>query len=420
MPSLTQWWTGFNSPPVLYLLPLFFFGSDSFLRRTHASLYSVRDIRIRGTRRSCTVHPPDQLKLDKNLSGGRGIKIHAASAGCVRYTHRIRRRGRPGMQRWVGQTNSVKVKLKFNLFKVQGCMWVQRVGTSEQFQRALSKARKERTRTSTGTVGLGQEGSSAIEQVGLAFSSCCDWGGEAATGYVQAVGARARLAVRCGEDEEAAEDGDDGGGVELRAGTKLSQLDVQLPRARAYERRDGDAPASPRAAYPGASGIAGVVVVGGVIRIRARQRLAAPMHHSYRALRKRVRVLVYASVELRHGGGRDERREECARELVAEKEEAVGEGGACEASEEQGHSDESGEGGGESGARGNASGAEVEARSYCAARGRPEQRRVDAGRGLGRSGGLEGEPPPPHDERRRALLELAEHQAHAGGAARSA
>jgi hypothetical protein len=54
---------------------------------------------------------------------------------------------------------------------------------------------------------------------------------------------------------------------------------------------------------------------------------------------------------------------------VAEKEEAVGEGGACEASDEQGHSDESGEGGGEPGAQVNASGAE-EARSYCAARGR--------------------------------------------------
>jgi hypothetical protein len=48
----------------------------------------------------------------------------------------------------------------------------------------------------------------------------------------------------------------------------------------------------------------------------------------------------------------------------------VGEGGACEASDEQGHSDESGEGGGEPGAQVNASGAEVEARSYCAARGR--------------------------------------------------
>jgi hypothetical protein len=48
----------------------------------------------------------------------------------------------------------------------------------------------------------------------------------------------------------------------------------------------------------------------------------------------------------------------------------VGEGGVCEASDEQGHSDESGsnsgEGGGEPGAQVNASGAEIEARSYCA------------------------------------------------------
>ncbi|KAJ7323601.1 hypothetical protein DFH08DRAFT_887458 [Mycena albidolilacea] len=80
--------------------------------------------------------------------------------------------------------------------------------------------------------------------------------------------------------------------------------------ARAYERRDVDAAASPRAAYSGASGVAGVVVVGGVIRIRARQRLAAPVHHPYRALRERVRVLVYAlpvQRGVRHGGGRDER-----------------------------------------------------------------------------------------------------------------
>ncbi|KAJ7756740.1 hypothetical protein B0H14DRAFT_3166273 [Mycena olivaceomarginata] len=172
--------------------------------------------------------------------------------------------------------------------------------------------------------------------------------------------------------------------VALGLPAQLSQLDVQLPRARAYERRDGDAAASPRPTYPGARGVAGVVV-GGVIRIRTRQRLAAPMHHPYRALRERVRILVYALPIER--GVRDERREECERELVAEKEEAVGEGGACEASDEQGHSDESGEGGGEKGAQVNASGAEVEARSYCAARGRPEQRRVDPGRGLDRSGG---------------------------------
>jgi hypothetical protein len=59
---------------------------------------------------------------------------------------------------------------------------------------------------------------------------------------------------------------------------------------------------------------------------------------------------------------------------VADLEEAVGEGGACEASDEQGHSDESGsesgEGGGQPGAQVNASGTEVEARSYYAARGR--------------------------------------------------
>jgi hypothetical protein len=50
---------------------------------------------------------------------------------------------------------------------------------------------------------------------------------------------------------------------------------------------------------------------------------------------------------------------------VAEKEEAAGEGGACEASDEQGHSDESGESGGESGAQVNASGAEVDAHAHC-------------------------------------------------------
>jgi hypothetical protein len=83
---------------------------------------------------------------------------------------------------------------------------------------------------------------------------------------------------------------------------------------------------------------------------------------------------------------------------VAEKEEAVGEGGACEASDESGS--ESGEGGGEPGAQVNASGAEVEARSLVLRREgevRPEQRRVDAGRGLGQSGSgtWKGEPPPP-------------------------
>ncbi|KAJ7690283.1 hypothetical protein B0H14DRAFT_3665954 [Mycena olivaceomarginata] len=144
--------------------------------------------------------------------------------------------------------------------------------------------------------------------------------------------------------------------VDLGLPAQLSQLDVQLPRARAYERRDGDAADSPRAAYPGASGVAGVVV--GVIRIRARQRLAAPMHHPYRALRKRAGMNKYRQSELEY-------REECESELVAEKEEAAGEGGACEASDEQGHSDESGEGGGESGAQVNASGAEVDADARC-------------------------------------------------------
>ncbi|KAJ7802730.1 hypothetical protein B0H14DRAFT_2891195, partial [Mycena olivaceomarginata] len=151
-------------------------------------------------------------------------------------------------------------------------------------------------------------------------------------GYVRAVGARVSF--------DAAADGDGGGGVELKVKfssrkmpessiscssgsssfpaancvganstlvdlglpAQLSQLDVQLPRARAYEGRDGDAAASPRAAYSGASGVAGVVV-GGV-------RLAAPIHHLYRALRGRVRVLVYAlpiERRVRHGGGRDER-----------------------------------------------------------------------------------------------------------------
>ncbi|KAJ7787769.1 hypothetical protein B0H14DRAFT_3579016 [Mycena olivaceomarginata] len=212
--------------------------------------------------------------------------------------------------------------------------------------------------------------------------------------------------------------------VDLGLPAQLSQLDVQLPRARAYERRDGDAPASPRAAYPGASGVAGVVV-GGVVRIRARQRLAAPMHHPHRALRKRVRVLVYAlPIErgVRHGGGRDERVRAVGAGVAGGLREGAGrrEGGGggrgrgvrgVGDSDEQGHSDESGsesgEGSGEPGAQVNASGAEVETRSYCAARG-----------SLGRSGSgtWEGEPPPPHDERRCALLELVEHQAHAGGA----
>jgi hypothetical protein len=68
--------------------------------------------------------------------------------------------------------------------------------------------------------------------------------------------------------------------IDLGLLAQLSQFDVQLPRPRAYERRDGDAATSPRAAYSGASGVAGVVV-GGVIPIRTRQRLAAPMYHSY-------------------------------------------------------------------------------------------------------------------------------------------
>ncbi|KAJ7323576.1 hypothetical protein DFH08DRAFT_1029136 [Mycena albidolilacea] len=247
------------------------------------------------------------------------------------------------------------------------------VGTSERFQKASSKARQdkegayknERLRLQLGwgkkdhadndrLSGNGEPGRPRT----LAMRPWRD--GEAAMGYIRAVGARARPAVpvRCGEDEEPfgarvidflfflilvlstelrrhALDL-----VDLGLPAQLSQLDVQLPRARAYERRDGDTAGSPRAAYPGASGVAGVVV-GGVIRICAQQRLAAPMHHSYRALRERVRVLVYAhSVVLRH----------------AEKE-----GGACEASDEQGHSDESGEGGGDSGAQVNASGAEVDA-----------------------------------------------------------
>ncbi|KAJ7695623.1 hypothetical protein B0H14DRAFT_2650427 [Mycena olivaceomarginata] len=197
--------------------------------------------------------------------------------------------------------------------------------------------------------------------------------------------------------------------IDLGLPVQLSQLDVQLPRARAYERRDGDTAASPRAAYPGARGVA--------------RRLAAPMHHPHCALRERVRVLVYAlPIErgVRHGGGRDERREDCARELVAEKEEAVGEGGACEASDEQGHSDESGEGGGEQGAQMNLSGGGGRGALVLRREGqvRPEQRRVDAGRGadaLGRRTGTWKGGPPPHDERCRAVLELAEHQAHARG-----
>jgi hypothetical protein len=110
-----------------------------------------------------------------------------------------------------------------------------------------------------------------------------------------------------------------------------------------------------------------------------------------------------------------EEREECERELVVEKEEAVGEGGVCEASDEQGHSEESGEGegegGGEPGAQVNASGAH----SYCAARGRYGLNSAESTLGtvptlldveleLGRE-----------DRRRRALLELTEHQAHARG-----
>ncbi|KAJ7756743.1 hypothetical protein B0H14DRAFT_3599202 [Mycena olivaceomarginata] len=276
-------------------------------------------------------------------------------------------------------------------FKFKGvCGYKRTIPKSvEQGKARQGEARKERTRTNVygySWIGLGwgkkdhmyKITSSAIERVGLAFSSCCDWGGEEHRGVececseggrgrnanadnerLKGKGEPGRTLARAGGDgvrpggggtcelrrrggrgrgKRGAARGDEPFGEEdarvvdlllfrllvlsdselrrheldlvaLGLAAQLSQLNVQLPRPCAYERRDGDAPASPRAAYPGASGVAGVVVVGGVIRIHARQHLAAPMHHPHRALRERVRVLVYARPIERgvSGGGRDER-----------------------------------------------------------------------------------------------------------------
>ncbi|KAJ7745614.1 hypothetical protein B0H14DRAFT_2637092 [Mycena olivaceomarginata] len=171
--------------------------------------------------------------------------------------------------------------------------------------------------------------------------------------------------------------------------SSLSSTSSSLARAR-NKRRDGDAAASPRAAHPGARSVAGLRCTT----------LTVPFANGSASSYTPSPSSAGSGMN-EYGRSALEYREECERELVAEKEEAVGEGGACEASDEQGDSDESGEGGGEPGAQV-----------------RPEQCGVDAGRGLGRSrsGNWKGEPPPPHDERRGALLELAEHQAHAGGA----
>ncbi|KAJ7802056.1 hypothetical protein B0H14DRAFT_3155253 [Mycena olivaceomarginata] len=206
--------------------------------------------------------------------------------------------------------------------------------------------------------------------------------------------------------------------IDLGLPAQLSQLDVQLPRARAYERRDGDAPAPPRAAYPGARG-----------------RLAAAMHHPYRALPERVRVLVYAlSINIERGvsgGGRDERVRAVGAGVAGGVREGAGGGEGGGGGRGRGVRGAGragtlgrvgvGVGRGRRGARGageceRAGGGALVLRREGEVR--PEQRRVDAGRGLGRrgSGNWKGEPPPPHDERRGALLELAEHQAHAGGA----
>ncbi|KAJ7694934.1 hypothetical protein B0H14DRAFT_2650811 [Mycena olivaceomarginata] len=421
-----QWWTGFNSPPVHYLLPLFFW--LRLILASHPRLV-VQGQEYTYTRNAPVVYgtPTESVDVIPQIERWTGLDSPPAHYPMAARSGWHAKVGQAGLE----QTNSIQFKFKFK-FKVQSSKFkvqssrIMYVGTSERFQRALSKARQGKEGAYKNVYGYSwgkkdhanadNERLKGKGEPGRTLARA-----RAAMGYVRAVGARVSF--------DAAADGDGGCGVELRAGAKvklssrkmpessiscssgsssfptancvgansstsaspaqLSQLDVELLRARAYERRDGDAAASPRAAYSGARGVAGSSCWR-----------SAPMHHSHRALRERVRILVYAlSVERRHGGGRDERVRAVGAGVAGGVREGAGggegggggRGGACEASDEQGHSDESGEGGGEPGGA------------------------VDA---LGRSGtgNWKGEPPPPHDEPRRALLELAEHQAHTGGA----
>ncbi|KAJ7690287.1 hypothetical protein B0H14DRAFT_3175847 [Mycena olivaceomarginata] len=263
----------------------------------------------------------------------------------------------------------------------------------------------------------------------------------AAMGYVRAVGARVSF--------DSAADGDGGGGVELRAETKVKFSSRKMPESSisgsscsssfptaSCVGANSSASASPLNSLSSTSSSLARARMSGAMGTRwSLPRLAAP-HHPYRALRERVHVLVYALPIERgvSGGGRDE--------LLR----AVG-GGIAGGVREGAGRGEGGGGGrgrgvrgvGRAGALGRVGVGVGSGRRRAGGAGecergggrcalvlrregevRPEQARVDAGRAadaLGcRTGTWKGEPSPPHGECRRALVELAEHQAHAGGA----